>query len=580
MHSFEVWAPKPGKVDLVIADNVYGMELAEDGWWRASVEAAEHGTEYQFLLDESGPALPDPRSAFQPKGIHGPSRIVDHSRFNWTDQRWQAPPIESGIIYELHIGTFTEEGTYESAISRLDHLVELGVTHVELMPVNEFSGGWGWGYDGVDIYAPHHSYGEPEQLKTLVDECHRRGLAVLLDVVYNHFGPVGNYLNRFGPYQTERYPTPWGQAVNLDGRDSDEVRRFFVDNALMWLRDYHFDGLRLDAVHALIDHSAVHLLEQLSLEVDELEAQLRRNLILIAESDLNDPRIVRSREAGGYGIDAQWSDDFHHALHAVLTGERGGYYADFGMIADVAKALSDVFVYDGRRSGTRGRRHGRPAHGLSAHKFLGYLQTHDQVGNRAAGDRISHLTNLQRVKIGAALYLTAPFIPMIFQGEEWAASTPFQYFTHHEDPELAAAVSEGRRHEFVAFGWDPNEVPDPQALSTFRNSKLRWQERGESAHSEMLDWYRQLIRFRTERSVITSGFRKEAEIRFDEKQQWLSVQRGELLMIANLGATGRCLPASPASKLLLASQPGAQIAQCGIHVPSETFAILETPHER
>jgi maltooligosyltrehalose trehalohydrolase len=556
------------------------MQRSAESWWSTEVDGAGHGTDYHFVLDGADPALPDPRSAYQPSGIHGPSRVVDHNLFRWTDARWQAPPIESGILYELHIGTFTGQGTFKAAMDRLDPLIELGVTHLQLMPVNQFSGDWGWGYDGVDLFAPHRNYGEPDDLKTFVDACHQRGLAVLLDVVYNHLGPVGNYLNRFAPYQTERYPTPWGAAVNLDGPGSDEVRRFFIDNALMWLRDYHFDGLRLDAVHALIDHSAVHFLEQMSMAVDELEAQLRRNLVLIAESDLNDPRIVRSREAGGFGIDVQWSDDFHHALHAVLTGEQGGYYADFGRIADIAKALTDVFVYDGRRSRARGRRHGRPADGLSAHKFLGYLQTHDQVGNRAAGDRIAHLTGLQRAKIGAALYLTAPYIPMIFQGEEWAASSPFQYFTHHEDPELARAVSEGRRHEFIAFGWDPDEVPDPQAESTFRNSKLNWEERSQPPHAEILKWYQQLIRLRTERSAITAGFRKEVDISYDEDRQWLRVQRGELLIIANFSSGSRCVPGLAGAQLLLTSEPGVEFVNCGVRVPPETFVVLEAGVEQ
>ena len=334
------------------------MRPHEEGYWSASVDAARAGSDYAFLLDDDPTALPDPRSAWQPKGVHGPSRLVDHRSFKWSDRHFQAKPLKSALIYELHVGTFTPEGTFESAISKLDVLADLGVTHVELMPVNQFSGRWGWGYDGVGLYAPHNSYGDPEALKNLVNACHQKGLAVLLDVVYNHLGPEGNYLNRFGPYFSDHYKTPWGSAVNLDSEHSHHVRRFFIDNALMWLRDYHFDGLRIDAVHALIDNGACHFLEQLAAETSALEAHLGRKFVLIAESDLNDPRVVRSRELGGYGMDAQWSDDFHHALHSVITGERSGYYEDFGCISRLAKALQNVFVYDGEFSSYRKRTHG------------------------------------------------------------------------------------------------------------------------------------------------------------------------------------------------------------------------------
>ena len=455
------------------------MTARADGWWTAEAVSAAPGTDYAFRLD-GGPPLPDPRSVWQPQGVHGPSRVLDHGAFPWTDGRWQQGPLPSAVLYELHVGTFTPEGTFEAAIARLDHLVDLGITHVELMPVAEFPGSRGWGYDGVDLYAPHHAYGGPEGLKRLVNACHAKGFAVLLDVVYNHLGPAGNYLERFGPYFTARHQTPWGPAVNLDGPGSDEVRRFFCDNALMWLRDYHLDGLRLDAVHALVDTSAVSFLEQLAAEVHALEAHLGRHLVLIAESDLNDPRVVRPPELGGYGLGAQWSDDFHHALHTVLTGERDGYYADFGSLADLAKALTGTFVYDGRYSHFRGRRHGRPTAGLTGDHFLGYLQNHDQIGNRAQGERSSHLPNSGRLKIAAALVLTSPFIPLLFQGEEWGASTPFQYFTDHDDPELGRAVREGRRVEFAGFGWAPEAIPDPQDPATFARSKLDWQERARS----------------------------------------------------------------------------------------------------
>jgi maltooligosyltrehalose trehalohydrolase len=420
---FQVWAPKATTVEIALGSMRIPMMPCAGNWWAVDVQAAGPLTEYAFILDGSRPSS-DPRSSWQPHGVHGPSQVIDHQAFAWTDERWQPGPLSSAMLYELHIGTFTPAGTFEAAIERLDHVVELGITHVELMPIAEFSGMWGWGYDGADLYAPHHTYGGPEGLKLLVNACHAKGLAVLLDVVYNHIGPAGNYLERCGPYFTNRHHTPWGQVVNLDGPGSDEVRRFFCDNALMWLRDYHLDGLRLDAVHALMDTSAVHFLEQLAAEVQTLEAHLGRHLVLIAESDLNDPRVVRPSEIGGYGLAAQWSDDFHHALHSVLTGERAGYYGDFGAPADLAQALTKAFVYDGRYSTFRQRRHGRPATGLSGYRFLGYLQNHDQIGNRAKGDRSSHLISTGRLEIAAALVLTSPFVPLLFHGEEWGASTP------------------------------------------------------------------------------------------------------------------------------------------------------------
>ncbi|MDQ4024220.1 MAG: malto-oligosyltrehalose trehalohydrolase, partial [Actinomycetota bacterium] len=445
MIELTVWAPAAERVELVLAGGREPMERRAGGWW--SVRAgATPGDDYGFALDGGDP-LPDPRSRWQPNGVHGLSRLLDHSAYEWSDAGWRGRPLASAVICELHTGTFTPEGTFVAAIEKLDHLVRLGITHVELLPVAQFPGDRGWGYDGVDLFAPHESYGGPEGLKRLVDACHARGLGVIVDVVYNHLGPAGNYLGSFGPYFTDRYATPWGRAVNFDGPGSLEVRTFFVDNALAWLRDYHCDGLRLDAVHAILDASAIHVLEEMQLRVEELETHLDRDLFLIAESDLNDPRVVNRREAGGYGLDAQWSDDFHHALHAVLTGERDGYYADFGTVGHFAKALREAFVYAGTYSEYRGRIHGRPATGLPGYRFLGYLQDHDQVGNRAVGERSSALMSPELLKVGAALVLTSPFVPLLFMGEEWGATSPFQYFTAHEDPELGRACSEGRRHE-------------------------------------------------------------------------------------------------------------------------------------
>lgn len=530
MTLFRVWAPKPKTVEIVFGSVRLPMTVTEDGWWQVEANAPA-GTDYAFSLDGNHP-VPDPRSPFQPTGVHGPSRTVDHAVFTWTDDGWRARPLASALIYELHIGTFTLQGTFEAAIERLEYLVELGVTHVELMPVVEFPGDHGWGYDGVDLYAPHHSYGGPEGLKKLVNACHVKGLAVLLDVVYNHLGPNGNYLGQFGPYFTSRYSTPWGQALNFDDAGSDEVRRFFIENALMWLRDYHFDGLRLDAVHAILDTSATHILEELANEVKSLEAQMGRPLALIAESDLNDPRLVRPLEVGGYGLDAQWSDDFHHALHSLLTGERSGYYADFGSVGQLAKALTSVFVYDGCYSAFRQRRHGRSPVGIPPHHFLGYLQNHDQIGNRAVGERASHLLHPDLLKIGATIMFCSPFIPMLFQGEEWAASTPFLYFTDHQDPELGKAVSEGRRKEFAAFGWQPDSVPDPQASDTYQRSQLNWDELNEEPHASLLAWYKHLIQFRCE-YLLTDTLAAPA-VWFGEAARWLVIERKSSLVICNL----------------------------------------------
>ena len=537
---FSVWAPAPERVELVLRGERHLMERDDRGWWSARADAG-HGDDYGFSLDGADP-LPDPRSPWQPAGVHGLSRVVDHSSYEWGDARWRGRPLASAVVYELHTGTFTPEGTFDAAIAKLDHLVRLGVTHVELLPVAQFPGDRGWGYDGVDLFAPHDSYGGPEALKRLADACHARGLGVIMDVVYNHLGPAGNYLAAFGPYFTDRYATPWGQAVNFDGPGSVEVRRFFVDNALMWLRDYHCDGLRLDAIHAILDASAIHILEEMQLRVEELGAHLDRDLFLIAESDLNDPRVVARREVGGYGVDAQWSDDFHHSLHAVLTGETNGYYADFGAVGDVAKALREAFVHAGTFSPYRDRIHGRPAVGIPGHRFLGYLQNHDQVGNRAVGERSSALMSPGLLKVGAALVLTSPFVPMLFMGEEWGATSPFQYFTAHEDPKLGRAVSEGRKREFAAFGWDPDEIPDPQDPDTFTRSKLDWSELDEQPHADLLDWHRRLIALRRERPELSDGRLDRVEVDYDEGGRWLTMTRGRITVGCNFGPAEVAVP--------------------------------------
>ncbi len=571
-----VWAPETQMVEIIIEDSAAVMKQENDGWWSLDSPFLTHGTDYGFLLDGEGP-FPDPRSPWQPEGVHGLSRYVDHRHFTWKDSTWKAPPFSSALVYELHVGTFTPQGTFLSAIEKLDHLVDLGITHVELMPVAEFSGSRGWGYDGVDLYAPHHDYGGPEALKKLVNACHNKGLAVLLDVVYNHLGPDGNYLGRFGPYFTDRYVTPWGEAVNLDGPESGPVRRFFIDNALMWLRDYHIDGLRIDAVHAIVDTSAIHFLEQLAQEVKNLEAHLRRHFVLIAESDLNDPRVIRPPQVGGYGIHAQWNEDFHHSLHAVLTGERDGYYRDFGKLRDLAKVMKKGFVYDGCYSIHRRRRHGRKAEGISGSQFVACLQNHDQVGNRANGERSSHLLTPGHLKIGAAIVLTSPFIPMWFQGEEWAASSPFLYFTDHQDTKLAEAVRKGRREEFAAFGWDPEKVPDPQSEETFQRSKLVWNELKEKHHEEIWHWYRELIDLRCRVSELQNGSLDSATITYDEKEQWFAMERGSIIVVCNFSDTEKCIPCSRCArkKPVLLSDPEVLVQESAIILPRISVAILE-----
>jgi maltooligosyltrehalose trehalohydrolase len=553
------------------------MELVgERGWWRAQVEGAGPGTDYAFLLDDDPTPYPDPRAMWMPKGVHGPSRVYGTGQFAWSDQRWQAPPLSSGVIYEIHVGTFTPKGTFDGAIAKLDYLVKLGMSHVELMPIAEFPGDFGWGYDGVALFAVREAYGGPDGLKRFVDACHARGLAVLVDVVYNHFGPVGNYTGMFGPYLTNRHSTPWGEAVNLEFKDSDQVRRFFCDNALMWMQEYHIDGLRLDAVHEFVDRSAVHFLEQLATEVEELSAKLGKRLVLIAESDLNDPRVVRSREANGYGIHAQWNDDFHHALFTMLDpgGEGKGYYSDFGTMASLAKALTQVFVYDGIYSEYRQRTHGRRVQGLSTHHFVGYIQNHDQIGNRAVGDRLEQTVGLDRAKVALGLVLTAPFIPMLFQGEEFAASSPFQYFAHHEDQELARSVSEGRKREFAAFGWRPEEVPDPESRETFERSKLRWGELKEERHAEMLDWCRRLIALRRQSASLSDGEPDKTQVHFHEARRWLVMDRGRIRVICNLGDAPEEFKENEGYRLLLSSHGEIRMDKEQILVPASCLVIL------
>ncbi|WP_409186976.1 malto-oligosyltrehalose trehalohydrolase [Amycolatopsis sp. VS8301801F10] len=565
---FRVWAPSAERVRVRVDGADHEMTAAEGGWWQADVT----GADYAFLLGDDERPLPDPRSLRQPNGVHEASRVYDHSAFAWTDQSWTGRQLAGGVVYELHVGTFTEEGTFDAVVDRLGHLVDLGVTHVELLPVNSFDGTAGWGYDGVLWGAAHEPYGGPDGLKRLVDACHARGLAVVLDVVYNHLGPSGAYLDRFGPYFAGR--TDWGAGLNLDGEGSDEVRRYVIDNALGWLRDFHFDGLRLDAVHALVDKRAVHLLEELSAEVDALSAALNRPLTLIAESDQNDPKLVTARDGGGYGLHAQWSDDLHHALHVRLTGETTGYYTDFAAPGALAKTLREAFFHAGTWSSFRSRVHGRPLDRRAApgHRFLAYLQDHDQIGNRATGDRLSATVSPGLLACGAAVVFCSPFTPMLFMGEEWAAKTPWQFFASFPDPELAEAVRTGRRREFARHGWGESDVPDPMDPATVARSRLDWSEPGESGHREMLDLYRTLIRLRRSRPELTDPRLDRVAVETAPDDAWLVLHRGTLRLACNFGPEPVELPVTGE---VLASWGGPEVGAVTV-LPAESFVLLAT----
>ncbi len=582
MHQFGVWAPKAQKMRLKLGEQELEMSGPDArGWWRLDVPEAECGADYAYLFDDDLTAYPDPRSLHQPYGVHGMSRLTDHSRFPWTDRGWQAKPLSAAVLYELHIGTFSKEGTYEGAIQHLDHLVDLGVTHIEIMPVAEFAGDRGWGYDGVALYAVFEPYGGPDALKRLVDACHEKGLGIILDVVYNHFGPVGNYANKFGPYLTDKYHTPWGAAVNFNESGSDEVRRFFLDNAAMWLRDFHFDGLRLDAVHEYIDRSAVNFMEQLSAEVDRLGTTMGKKFLLIAESDLNNPLFVRPKEARGFGMDAQWSDDFHHSLFTLIYDKEPGrgYYDDFGKMEHLEKAVTKNFVYDGNYSGYRGHSHGRPIDNLSAHHFINYSQNHDQIGNRAQGERLEHLTDLATAKVALGLTLLVPYVPMVFMGEEWAATAPFLYFADHEDEEMRKMVSEGRKKDFAHFGFDQFEIPDPEAMETFEKSKLDWDEVHEGKHEEMYRWTKEMIHLRKSCVAFNDGDLGHLRVQTDNKRKTLWMQRAEYRVVVNLGTEpasfnlleGECVKA--ASRELAAG--GAET----LELPAMTLAVLVKPEQ-
>lgn len=573
MAEFAVWAPLPRQVRLDVDGRTYPMVRA-DGWWRATVDCAADAR-YGFLLDDDPDVLPDPRSARQPDGVHQRSQLWDPGTASWTDAGWQGRSIEGAVIYELHPGTFTAEGTFDAAIDKLDYLVGLGVDFVELMPVNAFNGSHGWGYDGVLWFAVHEPYGGPDGLVRLVDACHARGLGVLIDAVFNHFGPSGNYLPRFGPYLSAVANT-WGDGVNLAGPGADEVRRYIIDCALRWMRDFHADGLRLDAVHAMLDTTAVHILEELAAETDTLSGALGRPLSLIAESDLNDPRLITPRDRGGYGMTAQWDDDIHHAIHSAVSGERQGYYCDFGSMSTLAATLRNGYFHAGTYSTFRGRRHGRPLDTaiIPATRLLAYTCTHDQVGNRAVGDRPSQNLDTGQLAIKAALVLGSPYTAMLFMGEEWGSSRPFQFFSSHPEPELARATAEGRKAEFAEHGWDAEEVPDPQDPQTFLRSKLDWSEPGEAGHAELLEFYRGLISLRRTEPDLADPWLPHLRVEFDEGQRWIVLRRGRIAIACNLGA-------EPVS-VRVGGQPllgwGAPaVAESATMLPGHSVAVIREP---
>lgn len=576
---FEVWAPKAQDqvvLRLEDADRPMERDPEREGWWLAQAPATD-GSRYGFALD-GGLVLPDPRSRRQPDGPDGTSAVVDQAAYAWQVE-WAGRPLPGAVLYELHIGTFTREGTLDAAAEQLAPLAELGITHVELMPLCPFPGSHGWGYEGVSLWAVHEPYGGPEALKRFVDTAHGLGIGVVLDVVHNHLGPAGNYLPQFGPYFTDTHHTPWGAAVNLDAPGSDEVRAYLLESALAWLRDYRLDGLRLDAVHALADGRALTFLEELSTAVDALAAGVGRPLFLVAESDLADPRTTTPRTEGGLGLHAQWNDDFHHALHTALTGESQGYYADFARapLAAVAKTLSRAFFHDGTYSTFRGRVHGRPVDRTRtpAHRFLGYAQTHDQIGNRALGDRLSATLSPGLLACAAVLVLTGPHTPMLFMGEEWGAATPWQFFTDHPDPVLAEAVRTGRRREFAAHGWAEEDIPDPQDPATRERSCLDRTEIEKEPHARLLAWHRELIALRHGQPDLADPDLATVKVAFDEAARWLAYRRGDLRIAVNLSDRSAEIPLGGGGRVLAAWEPVRAPGADGVlRLPPESCVVL------
>jgi maltooligosyltrehalose trehalohydrolase len=510
---FLVWAPLASRVEVHLVspeERIFPLARDAQGYHGATSEGVAPGYRYLYHLDAER-ERPDPASRFQPQGVYGPSQVADPS-FPWGDRGWSGLPLEEYIIYELHVGTFSGEGTFEAVIPHLDELKALGVTAVELMPVAQFPGERNWGYDGACLFAVQDSYGGPEGLRRLVNACHRQGLAVVLDVVYNHFGPEGNYLADFGPYFTGRYQTPWGAALNFDDPFSDEVRRFFIENASYWLTEFHIDALRLDALHSILDISSYPFIAELAARFHEQAAKLKRRAYLIGESAANDARLIRAPERGGYGLDAQWNDDFHHALHVLLTGEQDGYYQDFGGLEQLVKAFREGFVYSGQYSQYRKRRHGVASGDIPAHRFVVFAQNHDQVGNRINGERLSQIVSFEGLKLAAGIVLLSPFLPLLFMGEEYGEKAPFPYFVSHSEPALIEAVRRGRREEFASFQWS-GEIADPQDEATFLSARLDRSLRGEGWHGTLLEFYKELIRLRRETPALARLSKSTMEVR-------------------------------------------------------------------
>jgi maltooligosyltrehalose trehalohydrolase len=572
-EQFRVWAPAAQNVHVRVGETDHPMRESDDGWWEAEADCPPDAR-YGYLVDDDPTPLPDPRSPRQPDGVHGLSQRFAVDPELWTDQAWTGRQLSGGVLYELHIGTFTAEGTFAAAAAKLDHLVALGVTFVEVMPVNAYNGEWGWGYDGVDWFAVHEPYGGPEEFAKFVDACHGKGLAVCLDVVYNHLGPSGNYLNRFGPYLNPD-ATIWGPRVNLDGADSDEVRRYVIDNALRWFEEFHVDALRLDAVHALSDSTAMPILAELAAETEALSAKVAKPLSLIAESDRNDPKTTTPQAAGGNGVTAQWADDVHHAIHAAVSGERQGYYSDFGSLACLATTMESVFFHAGTYSSFRRCRHGKPVDRRTApaSRFVVYTCNHDQIGNRATGDRPAAYLKPGQLAAKAALVLLSPFTPMLFMGEEWGASTPFQFFSSHPEPEIARATSEGRRSEFAEHGWSASEVPDPQDPATFQRSKLDWSEVAGEPHQRLLRCYRDLTALRTAHREFTDPRLTDVRAEYDEQARWFLLHRGRFALAVNLGANDATVPVT--GKVVLAWD-GPSLDGERSTLPPHSFAVFQT----
>jgi maltooligosyltrehalose trehalohydrolase len=526
---FCVWAPSAETVELIIKDKKepYPLSRDEEGYWSGIISEIPPGTLYKYKLNQES-EFPDPASRSQPDGVHSWSQVIDPNAHSWKDDHWKGRELADMRIYELHVGTFTSKGTFEAIIEKLDHLEELGINTIELMPIAQFPGDRNWGYDGVYPFAAQDSYGGVAGLKKLIDACHVRNFSILLDVVYNHFGPEGNYISQFGPYFTDKYHTPWGSAINFDDEYSDPVRHHFIQNALMWLEEYHFDGLRLDAIHEIIDRGARHFLKELSEKTDALEQKTGKRYILIAESDLNDTRLVREYDKGGYGLEGQWVDDFHHAVHTVLTGENSGYYSDYGKMEYLAKTFEKAFIYDGTYSSFRKKTVGNSPKGLDPSKFVVCIQNHDQVGNRPVGERLAELVSFEKQKLAAAIMLSSAFVPMLFMGEEYGEENRFQYFVSHGDADLVKAVQEGRKREFKYFfqSHKDQEFPDPQAQETFNRSKLNWNFKKEEEKNYLFEFYKNLLKLKKEGKFDLFG-EEELVTEADEEKKILTVSAGK-----------------------------------------------------